>query len=58
MFEALTLVKRAVHESKTRKPRGALFVAIVKRACADWGVKVREAPALGSGRLFMFSPYA
>jgi len=35
IFEALSLVKRAVQEGKIRKSRGALFVAIVKRACAD-----------------------
>lgn len=38
IFEALSLVKRAVHEGKIRKSRGALFVAIVKRACAERGV--------------------
>jgi DNA-binding transcriptional ArsR family regulator len=37
IFEALSLVKRAVHEGKIRKSRGALFAAIVKRACADRG---------------------
>jgi hypothetical protein len=42
--EMLRLVKRAVHEGKTRKSRGALFVAIVKRACADRGVMVGESP--------------
>lgn len=31
IFEALSLVKRAVAEGKIRKSRGALFVAIVKR---------------------------
>ena len=40
IFEALSLVKRAVAEGKIRKSRGALFVAIVKRACADRGVAV------------------
>ncbi len=35
IFEALSLVRRAVQEGKIRKSRGALFVAIVKRACAD-----------------------
>jgi len=40
IFEALSLVKRAAHEGKIRKTRGALFVAIVKRACADRGVVV------------------
>jgi DNA-binding transcriptional regulator YhcF (GntR family) len=44
IFEALSLVKRAVHEGKIRKSRGALFVAIVKRACADRGVMVGESP--------------
>ena len=38
IFEALSLVKRAVHEGKIRKSRGALFVAIVKRACSERGV--------------------
>ena len=38
IFEALSLVRRAVHEGKIRKSRGALFVAIVKRACADRGI--------------------
>ena len=40
IFEALSLVKRAVQEGKIRKSRGALFVAIVKRACADRGVSI------------------
>jgi len=44
IFEALSLVKRATRESKVRKSRGALFVAIVKRACADRGVVVKESP--------------
>jgi hypothetical protein len=35
IHEALSLVKRAVAEGKIRKSRGALFVAIVKRACAE-----------------------
>jgi hypothetical protein len=43
IFEALSLVRRAVHEGKIRKSRGALFVAIVKRACADRGVVVGHA---------------
>ena len=38
IFDALSLGKRAVHEGKIRKSRGALFVAIVKRACAERGV--------------------
>jgi hypothetical protein len=33
-------VKRAVHEGKIRKSKGALFVAIVKRACADRGMSL------------------
>ena len=37
IFEALSLVQRAVHEGKIRKSRGALFVAIVKRTCTDRG---------------------
>jgi hypothetical protein len=44
IFEALSLVKRAVAEGKVRKSRGALFVAIVKRACADRGVTVGKSP--------------
>ena len=32
IVEAQSLVKRAVYEGKIRKSRGALFVAIVKRA--------------------------
>ncbi len=44
IFEALSLVKRAVAEGKVRKSRGALFVAIVKRACADRGVMVGASP--------------
>lgn len=44
IFEALSLVRRAVQEGKIRKSRGALFVAIVKRACADRGVVVNESP--------------
>jgi hypothetical protein len=44
IFEALSLVKRAVAEGKIRKSRGALFVAIVKRACADRGVIVGGSP--------------
>jgi hypothetical protein len=48
IFEALSLVKRAVHEGKIRKSRGALFVAIVKRACADRGVVVTH--PLNGGR--------
>ena len=31
-------MKRAVHDGKIRKSRGALFVAIVKRACAERGI--------------------
>jgi hypothetical protein len=40
---ALSLLERAVHEGKIRKSRGALFVAIVKRACADRGAVVGQA---------------
>lgn len=43
IHEALSLVKRAVHEGKVRKSRGALFVAIVKRACADRGISLHGA---------------
>lgn len=32
IFEALSLVKRAVHEGKIRKTRGAFFVGVIKRA--------------------------
>jgi DNA-binding MarR family transcriptional regulator len=42
IFEALSLVKRAAHEGRIRKTRGALFVAIVKRACADRGVAIDQ----------------
>ena len=42
--KAVQDVKRAVRESKVRKSRGALFVAIVRRACADRGVVVKESP--------------
>lgn len=42
--EALSLVKRAVHEGKIRKSRGALFVAIVKRVCADRGISLGGSP--------------
>ena len=52
IFEALSLVKRAVQEGKIRKSRGALFVAIVKRACADRGILMdRSAALLGSRNL-------
>jgi hypothetical protein len=44
IYEAISLVKRAVLDNKIRKSRGALFVAIVKRACADRGVMVGESP--------------
>ena len=44
IFEALSLVKRAVAEGKVRKSKGALFVAIVKRACADRGVMIGASP--------------
>ncbi len=40
IFEALSLVRRAVNEGKIRKSKGALFVAIVKRACADRGISL------------------
>ena len=42
IFEALSLVKRESNDGKIRKPRGALFVAIVKRTCADRGVIVAD----------------
>jgi hypothetical protein len=38
IFEALSLVRRDVHEAKIRRARGALFVAVFKRACAERGV--------------------
>jgi DNA-binding MarR family transcriptional regulator len=44
IYEALSLVKRAVLDNKIRKSRGALFVTIVKRACADRGVMVGASP--------------
>jgi hypothetical protein len=40
--DGVSLVKRAVHEGKIRKSRGALFVAIVKRARSDRGVVVGQ----------------
>lgn len=42
--EVLRLVKRAVHEGKTRKSRGALVVPIVNRAWADRGAMVDDSP--------------
>lgn len=42
IFETLSIVKRAAHEGKIRKTRGALFVAVVKRACADRGVAIDQ----------------
>jgi DNA-binding transcriptional ArsR family regulator len=50
IFEALSLVKRAVHEGKIRKSRGALFVAIVKRACAERGIPMAVSQPLYAGR--------
>jgi hypothetical protein len=44
------LVRRAVHEGKIRKSRGALFVAIVKRACADRGIPMAVSQPLYAGR--------
>ncbi|MCH7697624.1 MAG: helix-turn-helix domain-containing protein [Chloroflexi bacterium] len=49
IFETLSLVKRAVHEGKIRKSRGALFVAIVKRTCADRGLPLQPRPAAFQG---------
>jgi hypothetical protein len=43
-----SLVTRTVHEGKIRKSRGALFVAIVKRACADRGI---ASPLTGPSRV-------
>ncbi len=53
LFEALSLVKRASRDGKIRKTRGALFVAIVKRACADRGIQMNHTaqPALAGPRL-------
>jgi hypothetical protein len=42
IHEALSLVKQAVAGGKIRKSRGVLFVAIVKRACADRDAIVGE----------------
>lgn len=42
IFEALSHVRRAVHDGKLRKFRGALFVAIVKRACANRGIPMNR----------------
>jgi hypothetical protein len=50
IFEGASLVKRAVHEGKIRKPRGTLFVAIVKRACADRGIPVAVSQLLYARR--------
>jgi len=50
IFEALSLVKRAVHEGKIRKSRGALFVAIVKRACGDRGIPIAVSQPLYASR--------
>jgi hypothetical protein len=50
IFEALSPVKRAVHEGKIRKSRGALFVAIVKRACSDRGIPMGVSQPLYAGR--------
>ncbi len=38
IHEALSLVKRTVHEGKIRKSPGALFVAIVKRMSTARGL--------------------
>ncbi len=48
IFEALGIVKRAVNEGRIRKTRGAPFVAIVKRACADVGVSFGQIPNVGT----------
>ncbi len=52
IHEALSLVKRAVQEGKIRKSRGALFVAIVNRACTDRGISMahRSQPAFEAAR--------
>jgi len=44
IFEALSFVEGAAREGKVRKSRGALFLAIVNRACADGGVVVGQHP--------------
>ena len=44
-------MKRAVHEGKIRKSRGALFVAIVKRACGDRGIPIAVSQPLYASRL-------
>jgi DNA-binding transcriptional ArsR family regulator len=44
IFEGLSLVRKAVRENKIRKTPGALFVAIVKRACADRRIAVPGSP--------------
>ncbi len=52
IFQALSLVKRAVREGQIRKSPGALFVAIVKRSCADRGIPLQpRQPALAGARL-------
>jgi hypothetical protein len=44
VYDALGLVKQAVRERRIRKTRGALFVAIVKRDCADRGTLLERPP--------------
>lgn len=39
VFEALSLVKDAAHSGHIRKNSGALFVAIVRRLCAQSGIR-------------------
>ena len=46
----LLVCPRHVHEGKSRKSRGALFVTIVKRPCVDPGVVVGH-PSTGAGRV-------
>ena len=38
IFVALSLARSAAHANKIKKSPGALFVAIVKRACAERGL--------------------
>ena len=43
-------MRRAVHEGKIRKSRGAFFVGVVKRACSDRGIPMGLSQPLYAGR--------
>jgi len=49
IFEAVSLVKRAVHEGKIRKTRGAFFVGVIKRTCADRGIPIMLGQTVAAG---------